>query len=104
MEKNDLPNSDLLKIIGETCFFGEEDYFYLIKCPACGFEFNHFRAPYVVKGNDNYEAWRGRGSMVVIPFWGECGHEWELCIGFHKGQCFMFTNVIDKDKYSEIER
>ena len=31
--------------------------------------------------------------LVVIPIKGECGSEWEICFGFHKGQIFKFHKV-----------
>ena len=43
---------------------------------------------------DHYKAWEGRGHCIVIPIEGECGHVWNICIGFHKGQNFMFVDIV----------
>ena len=66
-----------------------------LRCPCCGDEYNHIGAPYMKDGGDNYEAkWHGRGDLNVIPMSGECGSEWELCVGFHKGEAPIFVRVI----------
>lgn len=63
-----------------------------VSCPACGNTYIHTMPPEYEKGNDNYDAsWQGRGDLIVIPVWGECGHNWEICFGFHKGQTFSFV-------------
>ena len=70
-----------------------------IKCPECGSEYQHFGTPVVKSGSDNYEAgWAGRGDLLVIPIWGECGSKWEICLGFHKGQTGAFINLINSCK------
>ena len=66
-----------------------------LACPVClgdSGEFQHAGEPRVIPGNDSYEAgWPGRGDLIVIPFSGECGHDWELCVGFHKGNNSIFA-------------
>jgi hypothetical protein len=62
-------------------------------CPVCSFDYNHIGKPRRVQGGDAYLAWAGRGDLLVIPFSGECGSEWELCFGFHKGQSSGFVRV-----------
>ena len=62
-------------------------------CPVCGFHCNHIGEPRTVGGKDDYEAWAGRGDLLVIPFSGECGSEWEICFGFHKGESSAFVRV-----------
>ena len=70
-----------------------------VKCPECGFEYQHFEDPYIKNSNDNYEAgWGGRGDLLVVPMWGECGSKWEICLGFHKGQTGAFINLIKSCK------
>lgn len=66
----------------------------VLNCPAfgCGDNYQHVGLPFVVDGRDEYAAhWGGRGDLVVVPFWGECGHTWEVCFGFHKGDTVIFT-------------
>ena len=71
-------------------------------CPVCGGNYNHFKPPYLKDGGDNYEAkWGGRGDLAVIPMWGECGSQWEVCIGFHKGQNPIFVRVSSSCKAQE---
>jgi hypothetical protein len=67
-----------------------------VVCPACGFEYTRAGTPRVVDGEDDYRAgWGGRGDLIVIPFVGECGHSWELCFGFHKGNTMAFVRDIE---------
>ncbi len=74
-----------------------------IKCPQCGFEYVHFHAPTLIDGKDNYAAWSGRGDLIVVPFWGECGHAWELCFGFHKGNTNGFVRLCPEEAEEEEE-
>ena len=68
-------------------------------CPICQFEYSHLGRPYIIKGNDNYEAFpRVRGNLTVIPVSNECGCQWELCFGEHKGSVACFTRIIEKCK------
>ncbi|HKP51605.1 MAG TPA: hypothetical protein VJ183_03030 [Chloroflexia bacterium] len=65
-----------------------------LHCPVCGHEYNHPLDPIRIDGEDSYKAgWPGRGDLLLIPVEGECGHLWELCIGFHKGQTAIFVRV-----------
>lgn len=65
-----------------------------VKCAVCGYEYVRVVYMREVAGNDNYEAgWCGRGDLNVIGFEGECGHEFELCFGFHKGNVHVFGRV-----------
>jgi hypothetical protein len=65
-----------------------------IQCPLCKDLYQHLHKPQMIDGNDNYEAgWPGRGDLVVVPIDGECGHNWELCIGFHKGFAGIFARL-----------
>lgn len=67
-----------------------------IVCPVCGFDYHHPTQPITIGSNDNYRAgWWGRGDLTIIPFWGECGHIWELCVGFHKGYSYLFLRTED---------
>lgn len=78
----------------------------LINCPVCGcsespsspIDYQHFEKPEYIDGEDDHKAWSGRGDLVRIPFWGECGHCWYLCIGFHKGNSFIFWKEGDHSK------
>jgi len=64
-----------------------------ICCPVCGFDYSHQAGEITILSSDNYRAWAGRGEVIVIPFEGECGHKWKLCIGYHKGQNYIFNEV-----------
>ena len=69
-------------------------------CPECGFEYQHFGRPEYTNGNDNHEAgWGGRGDLIVVPIEGECGSKWEFCLGFHKGDTYLFQRLIQSCKY-----
>jgi hypothetical protein len=65
-----------------------------IKCPVCGGNFSHTLDITRRPGEDRAgSAWAGRGNVDVIEFEGECGHYWALCLGFHKGETYMFMAV-----------
>ena len=70
----------------------------LLRCPICRFEYQRFSDPELISGEDNYKAWHGRGDLIKIPFFGECGHNWNICIGHHKGQSFAFIEEGNHDK------
>jgi len=61
-----------------------------ILCPVCGGIYSHITHTENREGSDNNKAWMGRGDCHVIEFHGECGHYWTLCIGFHKGENYLF--------------
>ncbi len=69
-----------------------------ICCPRCGSPNQHVKEPIrQLSGRDEYQAgWMGRGNLVTVPFWGECGSAWELCLGFHKGQTGIFARMISE--------
>lgn len=68
-----------------------------VRCPTCGEDTQHFKGPVrTLQGRDAYKVdWGGRGDLLVIPFWGECGSKWELCLGFHKGATALFGQLIE---------
>jgi len=71
----------------------------LLVCPVCGGEYNHVMG-FEVVSSDDYKAWSGgRGNCYIIKMSGECGHDWEICIGFHKGYCYIF---VDSKKEGEM--
>lgn len=74
-------------------FYSREDLYSLLVCPVCSFSYNHIGEHRKVSGKDSYEAWIGRGDLLVIPFTGECGSEWEICFGFHKGETNAFVRI-----------
>jgi hypothetical protein len=88
------PNIKPVDVVLEMSNFGlREDLYSLLVCPVCSFGYNHIGEPRVVSGNDAYSAWLGRGDLLVIPFKAECGSEWEICFGFHKGQTSAFVRI-----------
>lgn len=64
----------------------------LIRCPVCGHNNSHTGDAKFLS-SDERKAWDGRGSCITIEFEGECGHEWNLCIGYHKGENFVFNDI-----------
>lgn len=63
-------------------------------CPSCDFDYIHADKAQVVKGEDNYKAWHGRGDLIVIDAWCENGHQFQICFGFHKGQTYAYIDNI----------
>lgn len=58
-------------------------------CPVCGCINSHVRSPYFMVD----EKWHGNGELAVTPLWSECGSEWQVCIGSHKGDAPIFVRV-----------
>ncbi len=54
----------------------------MVFCPACRAECVH------VDGVKEDPGSSVRGSRVVISFWGECGHNFDLTFVTHKGYTF----------------
>jgi hypothetical protein len=77
---------------------GIEGASFLIKCPICGFDYNHILKSKHIPGKDDYKAWEGRGDAVKVFIQGECGHYWNLCIGFHKGNLYLFCESLEVSK------
>ena len=89
----------LSKILSAYNNYWGDDVTCNIRCPICGFEYQHCLTPQVADSQDSYEAhWGGRGDLIVIPVWGECGSEWEMCFGFHKGVTGTFVRLIKSCK------
>lgn len=67
-----------------------------LKCPVCGFSYQHPTEPRVVRGEESHEFGNVRfdGGYIVVPIWGECGCEWEIYIGCSRGAGFVFCRVV----------
>lgn len=90
------------KAMDATGFYGSDSEGMML-CPCCGFEYQHAGSPSRIDGKDDYAAgWGGRGDLVIVPFWGECGSEWDICFGFHKGYTANFVRV-RKDCRNQID-
>jgi hypothetical protein len=67
-----------------------------IKCPICDFEYVHVAtATNKVSVDGHTSVWVGTGGLFVVEFNGECGHKFELCFGFHKGNTAFFCRFDD---------
>jgi hypothetical protein len=67
-----------------------------LRCPVCGSSYQRTGEPEFIPGSDAYRAgWGGRGGLLIIPVRGECGHGWEMCFGFHKGETATFVRIFD---------
>ena len=95
MDMNDAPPNikPIDTVLRMTRFSGRAGLYSMLGCPDCSFEYTHVGEPRKVSGNDDYAAWLGRGDFLIIPFTGECGSEWEICFGCHKGQTDVFVRV-----------
>ncbi len=60
----------------------------LIKCFVCGFNCVRVTGPEYKEGQDNYQAWAGRGDCLDVAFRCENGHRFILRFGVHKGETF----------------
>jgi hypothetical protein len=63
-----------------------------VMCPVCGGGYQWTRPPQHLTSNDD-TGWGGHGDLIVIPMRGECQHQWDICLGFHKGNTFAFVRV-----------
>ena len=70
-----------------------------MRCPCCRGMYVSSGTPKTIHagtaaGEEPYRAgWGGRGPLLIVPFSGECGSEWDVCFGFHKGMTFTFVRV-----------
>ncbi|MCL2118080.1 MAG: hypothetical protein FWH27_06590 [Planctomycetaceae bacterium] len=79
---------------------GYNDYA-VLKCPVCGFEYNHLTGVEVrggigrregigtridATGTRIFGTCVDRGVAVDLEFSGECGHDFTYTLEFHKGQ------------------
>lgn len=46
----------------ESESFSEGGLYSLLVCPICSFPFNHIGDPIKQPGDDDYQAWKGRGT------------------------------------------
>jgi hypothetical protein len=69
-------------------------------CPVCGFNYTRIQNQKLIDGNDDYQAWAGRGDVAKLLFVGECGAEWHMCFGFHKGTTYAYAEVLRSCKDS----
>lgn len=86
LEGRDLLPLERVILAGEGTW-GGRPAFERMACPVCGSTYQQTGKPQSVEG------WGGRGDLLVIPMEGECGHRWELCFGFHKGETFGFVRA-----------
>lgn len=76
-----------------------DNYTSELKCPVCGYDYQDFSTPKIVSDEEAWKAnWKGRGSLLIIPMEGECGSQWQICIGFHKGKSKIFTQLVQACK------
>jgi len=86
---------DILPLISKDCLSVGSDQRNLF-CPVCGCINAHIKPPYLVIDDD----WHGNGELAVTPLWSECGSEWQVCIGSHKGDAPIFVRVTKSCKES----
>lgn len=73
-----------------------DEFSNVLHCPVCGDSNNHVGKIHTMKSNDDYSAgWSGRGGLTAIRMSGECGSQWEFCLGEHKGNVSVFTRIIE---------
>ncbi len=69
---------------------------HMVHCPICDYDYTRPTATALIPGKDNYKAAPfTRGDVVTVSFEGECGHHWDICIAFHKGQTMLFSRTIE---------
>lgn len=78
----------------EAAFFGGVPHVVEMVCPVCGDSYTQVVNRKRIDGEDDYQAWSGRGDCVKVLFQGECGAEWNVCFGFHKGNTAAFVEIL----------
>lgn len=77
-----------------------EEFNTKILCPMCGYNYVHFGEPlYKCSGDKWGVAWRGRGNAIKIPMYCEDDHKWDLVIGHHKGETFIYCESKDITRF-----
>lgn len=61
----------------------------VLLCPECKQNFVRFSEAKIIPGKEHYEAWEGKGDLLVIDWVCEFGHSWQTQFGFHKGNTFV---------------
>ena len=87
------------RVLGIQHVLSAEDYFAMpiqaLQCPTCGDLYQHSEQPYSIDSRDKAGTiWEGRGDVLAVPIWGECGLQWLLCLGFHKGYTGIFVRLV----------
>jgi len=74
-----------------------EPTMYKLKCPECGYSYVKPHEPREILSGDRWggAGWKGRGWLAVVPIEGECGHSFEICLGFHKGETVIFGRPVE---------
>jgi hypothetical protein len=65
---------------------------YKLLCPTCSYMYQQTGTPTSVD-REGPGGWDGKQDMRIVPIIGECGHTWEFCFGFHKGETFFFVRT-----------
>ena len=68
-------------------------------CPVCKYNYSHIGKPEPLIGTDGVFnnpggkvlTWEGRGNGIGVRVSGECGHNWTVCMGTHKGISSLFA-------------
>lgn len=78
---------------------GNAQFAWVLTCPICQFDYNHLVELKTEPGEDSYKAsWEGRGDLTTLEFWCEgCGKHWKLCLGFHKGNIYIFYRSVEAE-------
>src|SRR5687768_14932522 len=83
--KQTLPVTHMHSAVGRDTGEWYHRHMLTLVCPCCRNDYQHVDGTETIDGKDYYEAWEGRGDLVIVKVWGECGSTWEMCFGFHKG-------------------
>lgn len=75
-----------------THHFANKEYLDTPKmvCPVCECDCMHTKSDPIVLTIHNYPV---RGNVTLLPFWGECGHEFNLVFAQHKGMIFLMIDI-----------
>ncbi len=93
MSMTDLLGLTPLPVVCGPALERDTSYGQRLLCPVCGHTYTHAAGPVEVPSHDEYgAAWDGRGDAIAIPISGECGHNWALVLGQHKGETYLFTS------------
>jgi len=86
---------------------------WMLTCPCCGCGYTHIQKTYALEGSDPFEGGSEDGELfnvpvgglseyrrgaLVVEFWAECGHSFEVELQQHRGETFLTPRMLEVRK------
>ena len=97
-------------IHSERLFDFQRDGRWLLACPLCGCRWTHLQKAYALEGSDPFDGGCEFGELygvpvggiseyrrgaLVVEFWAECGHSFEVELQQHRGETFLTPRMLE---------